>query len=120
MPLPKKESSGKDTMANRKYKMAKTLVLTASCMTATSAIAQNDEVNARFDRLEGLVNMLAKRLDRQEKTVSQEDAAIARQAQQAVQETSTGVDGGHKLGSRSMESNYCGGSQFTIIYPPDG
>ncbi|WP_074203331.1 DcaP family trimeric outer membrane transporter [Parasphingorhabdus marina] len=67
--------------------MAKMLLLAGSIMTTAPAFAQNDDVNARLDRLEGLVNMLVERLDRQEQAVSQEDAALARQARQALQET---------------------------------
>ncbi len=72
-------------MARNSIRQAKVLLLAASCMTAAPALANKDDVNARLDRLESLVNMLVERLDRQEQRSTQGDAALAAQAQQAQQ-----------------------------------
>ncbi|GAB5488792.1 MAG: DcaP family trimeric outer membrane transporter [Parasphingorhabdus sp.] len=103
-------------MVNRKSKLTKALLLAASCMTATPAIAQNDDANARLDRLEGLVNMLVERLNRQDQKVSQEDAALAQQTQQALQETRQLANRTKAIEKRVEEQNTVGknGDGFKI------
>lgn len=72
--------------------LIKTLLMSATILTAAPAWGQdseNSDVNERLDRLEALVNNLIERLDAKEQanqgTSLSGDAATARQAQQALQ-----------------------------------
>lgn len=69
------------------FRTAKLLLLAGTCISAAPVMAQDTDIDARLDRLESMVAALIERMDRQDAEVSEQDSAIARQAQQAVQET---------------------------------
>lgn len=66
-------------------------LLAATCLAASPVAAQesssNGDVDARLDRLEALVNSLVERLDTQQGAVTQQQADIIIQTQQALDET---------------------------------
>lgn len=59
---------------------ARTALLTATCLTAMPAIAQEQSVDERLDRLEAMVEGLIERLDRQEGATQTEQATMREQA----------------------------------------
>lgn len=62
-------------------------LLAGTCLAAAPAAAQDDDVEARLDRLEALVMQLVERLDAQEGQMDAQQAETVAQTQQALAET---------------------------------
>ncbi len=74
-------------MAQAGKNVIKGILLSATILGASPAWAQNNDVDARLDRLEALVTGLIERMDAKEQAGSASDVAAAEQARQAIDET---------------------------------
>ncbi len=74
-------------MPNAKRYSIYSILLSATCLTASPVLAQSSDVDSRLDRLEALVGALIERMDAKEGAVSSDDSAAATQAQEAIRET---------------------------------
>ena len=74
-------------MATTRVNLIKGLLLSATILSASPALAQNSDVDARLNRLEALVTGLIERMDAKQGVPEASDVAVAQQAQQAISET---------------------------------
>lgn len=102
-------------MTSRKIRAGlRTILLSATCLTASPVLAQEASVDERLDRLEALVEGLIERLDTQQSTTAAEQEAIRVQSAQLLAATKALQSSQEDLSEQVASSTSQSGDGFSL------
>ena len=94
--------------------LLKASLLAATCLAASPAMAQEESVEERLDRLEAMMTNLIQRLDAQQGQVDKQQAETLAQTQQALQETRELQQKQTELAAQADAQKPAGNSGFNV------